>query len=399
MSDLPPWVARAMLLVVLLLAGLPLCSAAPPGSQKEAQQKLDAVRQRISKLTEQQHQANARRDQLNQALVEQARALNKAAAELRESDKELAALEQQLADLTRHQKAVQARLDTQHEALAELLRATYKLGHDSDLRMLLGHVTQCPPAGANGQSSAACAPGEQALARVQRALAYSRYFQADRARRIRALLAELATQKDLAAKIAAQKLTMQQQRDTRRDQRDALAAQRDKQRQLLARAEAEIKQRGAHIQRLQQDSKSLEKLLEQLRDVFADIPSKIPDDVPFSKRRGKLPWPLVGTVSKQKDGILIAAKEGSRVHAVAHGRVAYADWLRGYGMLLIIDHGQGWMSLYGGNESLLRSVGDWVNAGDRIATSGRGESSIAGLYFGLRHKGKPVDARRWLRPR
>lgn len=399
MPGLPPWIVRATLLVALLLTGLPVGSAAPPTSQKQAQEKLEAVRQRISTLTEQQHQANARRDQLNQALVQQARALNKAAAELRESDKQLAVLQQQLAELDQQQQAVQVRLDSQHEALAELLRATYKLGHGSDLRMLLGHVSQCPPPGTSGKTSTDCAPGDEALAKVQRALAYSRYFQADRARQIRALLQELATHKKLTGKIAAQKLSLQQQRETRQQQSDALQAQRDKQQQLLARAEAEIKQRGAHIQRLQQDSKSLKKLLEQLRDVFADIPAKMPDDLPFSKRRGKLPWPLAGTARKQKDGILIATKTGSRVSAVAHGRVAYADWLRGYGMLLIIDHGQGWMSLYGGNESLLRSVGDWVNAGDRIATSGRGESSIAGLYFGLRHKGQPVDPRRWLRKR
>lgn len=374
-------------------------AAAASTQQEQTQKKLEAVRERITSLTEQQQQASTKRDQLGQALLTQAKALNKAADDVRQSEESLAALEQQLVDLDKQQQAIQARLDKQHDALAELLRATYKLGHGSDLRMLLGHVSRCPPADNEDAIDAACAPGDEALAKVQRALAYSRYFQTDRARQIRSLLKELAAHNQIGTRIAAQRLSIQAQRDTRREQRDALQAERDTQKQLLTRAEADIKKRGANIQSLQQDRKALQGLLEKLRDVFADIPSKIPDDMPFSQRRGKLPWPLTGTPRKQKDGILIAVKAGTQVFAVAHGRVAYADWLRGYGMLLIIDHGQGWMSLYGGNESLLRSVGDWVNVGDKIASSGRGESSVAGLYFALRHKGQAVDPSRWLKKR
>lgn len=385
-----------LLLAAIALVCLPRpVMAAASGQQKQAEQKLAAVRARIDTLTRQQHAATARRDRLNQALIEQARALDQAAADLRETDQALDVLDQRLRDLQDQQQQVQARLDAQHEALAELLRATYKLGHGSDLRMLLGHVTRCPPA-ADGADSGDCSPGEQALARVQRALAYSRYFQADRTRRIRELLEQLAQRRQLAEQIDARKLELQQQRETRRARRDALDQARQAQQQLLARAEAEIQTRHARLQTLQQNRKALEKLLRDLRDVFADIPAEMPDETPFDKQRGKLPWPLAGSAQTQKDGIVIAAKAGTRVHAVAHGRVAYADWLRGYGMLLIIDHGQGWMSLYGGNESLLRSVGDWVNAGDAVATSGQGEGNVAGLYFGLRHDGKPVNPRPWL---
>ncbi len=391
-----PW--RLGFLVALLLA-VPVHADPPPTArQQETEQKLQAVRARIAQLAEDQHQATARRDQINRKLVQQARALNRAAADLRASDTQLQQLQQQLHDLDQQQAAVQERLDQQQEALAELLRATYKLGHGSDLRILLGHVARCPP-GRDQATDADCAPGERALARVQRALAYSRYFQADRARKIRSLLQELAARREISQKIAAQRLSIQKQREARRQQRDALQSEREKQRQLLARAEADISKRGQSIQSLEQDRKSLQGLLEQLRDVFADIPSTMPDDMPFSQRRGKLPWPVAGTPRKQKDGILIAVKAGTQVHAVAHGRVAYADWLRGYGMLLIIDHGHGWMSLYGGNESLLHGVGDWVNAGDRVATSGRGQGSVAGLYFGLRHKGRPVDPGGWLKKR
>jgi septal ring factor EnvC (AmiA/AmiB activator) len=101
---------------------------------------------------------------------------------------------------------------------------------------------------------------------------------------------------------------------------------------------------------------------------------------------------------RRSSGLLLAAKTGSAVRAVSHGRVAFADWLRGYGLLLIVDHGDGYLSLYGCNEALLKDVGDWVDAGETIATSGAsGGQKAAGLYFELRAKGQAVDPRAWLR--
>ena len=128
-----------------------------------------------------------------------------------------------------------------------------------------------------------------------------------------------------------------------------------------------------------------------------------------AERRGRLPWPLAGKVAvgfgssddsgRAISGIVLAAATGAEVRAVSHGRVAYADWLKGYGLILILDHGDGYMSLYGYNESLLKDVGDWVDAGEAIATAGSsGGRQNAGLYFELRARGKPLDPRSWLKP-
>jgi len=126
--------------------------------------------------------------------------------------------------------------------------------------------------------------------------------------------------------------------------------------------------------------------------------------------RGRLNWPLRGKVvvrfgatavdgERSSQGVLIAAKDGSEVRAVSHGRVVYADWLRGYGLLLIIDHGEGYLSLYGYNETLLKEAGDWVDAGEVVATSGdSGGRKTAGLYFELRRDGKPIDPAAWMHP-
>jgi len=150
-------------------------------------------------------------------------------------------------------------------------------------------------------------------------------------------------------------------------------------------------------------------LLAKLRDIFADIPKHLAGAEPFADLRGRLGWPLHGKLAvrfgspadgeRASQGVLIEAKNGSEVHAVSHGRVVYADWLRGYGLLLIVDHGDGYLSLYGYNETLLKDVGDWVDANEAVATSGdSGGRKAAGLYFELRHDGKPVDPGAWLGP-
>jgi murein hydrolase activator len=101
----------------------------------------------------------------------------------------------------------------------------------------------------------------------------------------------------------------------------------------------------------------------------------------------------------RSDGLLIAGNVGAEVHAVAAGRVAYADWFKGYGLLLIVDHGNGWMSLYGFNDSLLKNVGDAVKTDDAVATLGRsGGQARPALYFELRQNGQPKDPRVWLKP-
>src|SRR5690606_22047130 len=119
---------------------------------------------------------------------------------------------------------------------------------------------------------------------------------------------------------------------------------------------------------LGQDERAMVRLLEQLRDIFADLPKTLDGAQPFRSLRGNLPWPADGAAENRNGGVLIAAEAGAPVRAIAHGRVAFADWLKGYGLLLIVDHGDGYMSLYGHNEALLRPEGAWVQAGDTIAT-------------------------------
>lgn len=380
MHDFPPNPVRSF----LWIAGVALAATfawpvhaqtTTAAKQAATQKKLDAVKSDIAALARKQRDTGAERDSINSQLAAQASQLQTAARAVQASDDAIAAVQTRLHALQEQRDAIHKHLHDQRAALADLLRAAYAVGRGSDLRLLLGDAD---------------------VSRIARALAYSRYFQHDRAQRIHALLGDLSRLDTVQASITQEQQTLQATRGERAQQIQTLTRQRAAQQVLLAQANARLKDQAQRLQTLHDNQKSLSRLLEKLRDVFADLPNKLPADTPFARLRGKLPWPAHGSVQDSGEGVRIKAAAGSAVHAVAHGRVAYADWLRGYGMLLIIDHGDGWMSLYGDNETLARSVGDWVDAGDTIGTASATRGTNAGVYFSLRHHSKPVAPLPWL---
>lgn len=370
-----------VLLPLLLCTATAAASPPDPGNkaaQAAAQQKLDAVRATIAALVQQQQATASERDQLDAALAQQAQQLAAAAVAERDTAAALDARRKDQARLETRRTRLEARLQGQRAALASLLRAAYMQGRDSDLRLLLGASD---------------------VARVQRALGYAQYLQSAQIGRIHALLADLQQLDAVQAALVQAQAALMVARTQAQAAAAALAAQRARQLALRDQANARYRDQGARLAALKRNEQDLETLLKRLRDVFADIPKSLPADRPFVDLRGRLPWPVRGTARTGEGGLDIAAAAGSAVHAVAHGRVAYAQWLRGFGMLVIVDHGNGWMSLYGNNESLLVRVGDWVDAGQTVATAAAPGPGQAGVYFGLRHDSKAVDARAWLTPR
>ncbi|MDE2178138.1 MAG: peptidoglycan DD-metalloendopeptidase family protein [Xanthomonadaceae bacterium] len=381
-SPAVPRRARALLLAALVCAGVAAAAAAPdPGNkaaQAAAQQRLDAVRATIAALVQQQQATLGERDQLDAALARQAQQLAAAAAAERDAAAALDARRQDQQRLEAQRALLQVKLQGRRSALASLLRAAYAQGRDSDLRLLLG---------------------DSDVARVQRALTYAQYLQSAQIARIHALLGDLRQLDVVQAALVQSQAALTAARVQARAAAAALAAQRARQLALRDQAGARYRDQAARLVALKRNEQDLETLLRRLRDVFADIPKSLPADRPFAELRGRLPWPARGAVSSGEGGLDIAAAAGSAVRAVAHGRVAYAQWLRGFGMLVIVDHGNGWMSLYGNNESLLVRVGDWVDAGQAVATAAAPGPGQAGVYFGLRHDSKAVDARAWLTDR
>ncbi|WP_254422854.1 peptidoglycan DD-metalloendopeptidase family protein [Rhodanobacter sp. B05] len=357
--------------------------------QAEAKQKLADLRHKMEALATEQADTAAKRDSVNAELAKQANAVAAAANAVRQTDAELAAKQQQLEQLQQQRNTLQQTLDSQRAAIADLLRATYALGHGSDLRLLLG---------------------DQDVARIARALVYSQYFQRDRVQRVQKLMGDLAQLQQLEASITAEQQALQATRAQREEQAKKLGQQRAAQQKLAAATDARYKDQAQRLAAMKQNAESLNHLLAQLQKVIdqaaaqrAAAANSRPGHQPAlgiggagANIRGNLPWPANGVVNSFGNGVLIKAAAGSEVHAVARGRVIYAGFLRGYGMLLIVNHGNGWMSMYGNNESLLHGVGDEVEAGEAIGTASAVTGVNTGMYFELRKDGKPVDPRSWL---
>ena len=370
--------------------------------QAEAKQKLADLRGKMEALAKQQADTAARRDSVNAELAKQANALAGAARAVRQTDAELAAKQQQLDQLQQQRATLQQKLDSQRAAIADLLRATYALGHGSDLRLLLG---------------------DEDVARISRALVYSKYFQQDRVQRVQQLMADLAKLQELEQAITAEQQALQATRTQREQQARTLAQQRTAQQKLAVAADAQYKDQAQRLAALKQNAQSLNNLVDKLQQVIDEAareaaaraaadraaatrrhpghkpPPPIEVGSANANIRGNLPWPASGVVNSYGSGVLIKAAGGSEIHAVARGRVIYAGFLRGYGMLTIVNHGNGWMSMYGNNETLLHGVGDQVEAGETIGTASAPTGVNTGVYFELRKGGQPVDPRSWLRQR
>lgn len=356
--------------------------------QAAAQQQLADVRSKMEALAKEQSETAARRDSVDATLAQQATALAAAARAMRDTDAQIAARQHDLDQLQQQRADLQQKLDGQRAAIAELLRATYALGHGSDLRVLLG---------------------DEDVARIARALAYSKYFQQDRVQRVQQLMGDLAKLQDLEASISAEQQALQATRAQRLQQAQALQQQRDAQQKLAAQVDAQYKDQGQRLAELKRNEQSLNQLLDKLQKAIDEAAreaaraARANPAAPGAEAgkstvniRGSLPWPASGPVHSYGNGVLIAAPRGSEVHAVARGRVVYAHFLRGYGLLIILNHGDGWMSMYGNNETLLHNVGDEVMPGQALGTAMLATSDSTGVYFELRKDGKPVDPRSWL---
>lgn len=383
---------RPRLAFILTLAAASL-SPTPPAlaaqdakartQQEETRLKLEGVRKDIDNLTKEQRETANARDSANAALAKQAEQVSAAAKAVRATDGDLQQRQHDLEQLNAQRAGMEAGLSKQKNALGDLLRATYTLGRGSDLQLLLG---------------------DEDVNRISRALAYSRYFQENRVEKIRGLLADLSRLQEVEAAITAE----QQKLEATRAEREARAAELEKQRtnqaKLVAEADSKYKDQAQRIAALKQNEQDMNALVARLQKVIdeaakaaepAPTPKGTPATAPVGNLRGSLPWPTNGPVHAFGSGVIIVAPRGSEVKAVARGRVVFANFLRGYGMMIIVNHGNGFMSMYGNNETLLHGVGDMVEAGEAVGTAAA-PAGDNGAYFELRQGGKPIDARGWL---
>ncbi len=376
---------RAVLLLTLSFL-LPLPAGAE--SQAEAQARLEALRGQIGQLQKELERTRGRYDGLSRKLRDTEQRIARVSRKLRSLEAELGKRQRRLAELRSEQIERRAELGDQRQMLGGQVRAAYAMGRQQYLKILLN---------------------QQSPAVVGRISTYYDYLNRARTERIGDLLQTLQALERLEHEIAEERRKLAEARDARlAEQRELQASRRDRA-QVVSSLKRELSSKGVRLERMQKDERELLGLLESLAEVLADIPAEPGDRRPFAELKGKMTWPTRGPLlvrygeprkvgSMRWQGVMIQAGEGQAVRAISHGRVAFADWLRGYGLLIIIDHGDGYMSLYGHNQSLYKETGDWVEADEAIATVGdSGGQQRSALYFEIRRQGKPTDPRHWCR--
>lgn len=371
--------AITVMLTVLLQASPSYCG------EQEEQAKLKKISRDIARLQE-----SIKGD--NQQLHHLAKSLKKnelAAAELSKKinalETNISQLNTELEQLYQRRSTLEASRKSQQTLIEQQITAAFHLGSEEPIKLLLN---------------------QENPAKVSRTLKYYDYFLKARGKKLAHYRDTLNQLQETEHSIATHQQELLDNRDDLKQQQLALTTQQQQRQKVLASLNQQIKASSQALGKLKTERSRLEKILAALQENLAKL-SLPSSDKPFAAQRGKLPWPVAGRLSKSFgskrhshitwDGWLLSAKAGTPVKSIHHGRVVFSDYLRGHGLLMIIDHGDNYMSLYAHNQVLLKETGEWVLTGETIAKVGNTGGKIDyALYFEIRHKGKPSNPKRWL---
>lgn len=371
------------LLWCLCLCALPL-QAAQDATATQAQ--LDKLRRDISSLQGGIERRATQQRTEERALADAEREIGRVAAEIRALDESLSALDSNMESLQSRRERLESELESRRVQINQLLREQYRQGRQPRMQLLLAQEDP------------------EALDRLLHYYDRINFRLTEELATYQRQLDELGSTRE---EIGSTEQQMREQRQRLQEEHQNLSSAREKRAQALTALREAQRRDQQQLARLREDQQQLEKLLADIQRSLEQA-RLAQQTQAFSSRKGKLEWPVSGRVLGRygdqrggvaADGMLIGSAAGSEVRAVHHGRVVFSDWLRGYGLVLIIDHGSGYMSLYGHNQALLRDVGSWVNAGQPIATVGSsGGHEASALYFAIRHNGKAQNPQAWLVP-
>jgi septal ring factor EnvC (AmiA/AmiB activator) len=379
---------RLSFLLLILCMLLPAAAAGSANERSQKQQQLKQLTQRIEQLRRQlearQNSKSAQARKLRQ-IEKQIAGL---ATEMRQTRKAIRQQQKQLDRLQRQKRQIEERIRGHREQLARHIRNAYRQGRNESLKLLF---SQDDPS------------------RLQRNLAYYRYLGRQRRQLIEQSRRDFDELVAHERQILELRQTLEHELERQREQKTRLDRDRKQRSRIIAELEQELTRKGRKLTQLEENARNLRQLIDSLDRLLRESPPESRPQQKFGKLRGKLSWPVKGKVRKlfgqrkppsnlRWQGVLIQAPAGNNVRAIARGRVAFADWLRGYGNLIIIDHGDGYLSLYGHNEALFKQTGEWVEPGDIIGSIGdSGGQKKPALYFEIRRNGKPQNPARWCR--
>lgn len=358
------------------------CSAiAAQSDQQETRLKL--LKGEITELSSKIDQDKKSRKALIDELARSERKIGRLGQNIHQLQASIGRLDKELNELARQKSQQQNALDFHRQKLRALVQSAYVTGRQERLKLFLN---------------------QQDPVLMNRIITYYDFFNKERIKQIevgKQLISKIRLTED---KINLNKRSLDKTYQEKNYQLENLQQARQTRSTLLAKLNADIQDKSATLQQLKDNAAALEQILIELQQqekIRQQNRSK-----PFKQLKGRLPWPSKGYLSKffgspkaggvNWDGVFISAPEGKEVTAIHYGQVVYSDWLRGYGLLMIIDHGDGFMSLYGHNQSLFKEVGDSIDAGEPIALIGNsGGQKNAGLYFSIRKDGKPTNPKKW----
>lgn len=411
---------RALLLVALLTAALPMLQAEAQNS-RETERRLERIRKELRDVAAERRRLEGQRGEAARELRSADEQVDVSTRALRETRVKLAEEQIALENLQARRVELESTVETRRQELAALLRAAYTVGDEAALKLMLA---------------------QDRVADAGRLLTYHRYLQQQRSTRIGELRAEMEELDGIEAAIQERRAALEATQAEQRAQLAKVESDRRARAEAVKGIESRFNDRSAREKALGRDARSLERVLAQLREAARRAEAERRAAAAAARERearearaataagkprpaprpptqvarsaapqvGGLGWPVSGSLltpyggklpdGRSSTGILIGAAAGTPVKAVADGTVVFAEWMTGYGMLLIVDHGNGYMSLYAHNDGLLKSVGNTVRRGDTVASVGNsGGQGRSGLYFELRQNGTPVNPTTWLQRR
>lgn len=345
---------------------------------------LERLKRDVAQLQQRIAAREKERKDEQQALADAERAINRVSAELKSLDDELQTLNENMQGLQSQRVSLEAALDERRALINQLIQEQYRQGRQPRLQLLLK---------------------QEDPERLDRMLRYYDHLNAELAQQLKTYQDQLESLGTTRSQIGSTEEQIALRRQQLSEEQAQLVKAKSDRQVAIARIAQVQQQEQQRLTSLRRDQQELENLLAEIQKSL-EAARLAQDSQQFANLKGRLPWPIEGrllrTYGSQRsgvafEGLLIGGNTGAQVRAVHQGRVVFSDWLRGYGLVMILDHGGGYMSLYGHNQTLLRQPGDWVTSGQPIATVGNsGGHEEVGLYFAIRHQGRPVNPSEWL---
>jgi len=372
----------------LFVALLGACVHHAAVAEEKTEIELKRVRSKIKDVQKQIDQARVETRQLRQELMESEIAAAKALSNLHNVKNQIEEQNLSIAGLVQQKSHYQKELSAKKQRLAEQIRAAYKIGRNDYVKLILN---------------------QEDPALVGRVLAYHNYHNRARITQINSVAKQLQALAEIERSIERQTHTLEQLQSQHEQEIAQYSSFRDSRTEIIQRMQEDIDQQDGELRTLRENERELAALLKQLSTEEPATTEIFADTSPFGSLKGNLAWPVEGKLINhfgspkrsgdlKWQGVVINADSGTDIRAISAGKVVFADWFRNLGLLLIIDHGNDYMSLYGHNQNLLKKAGDWVRTSEIIATLGdSGGQTQPGLYFEIRKDGNPVDPIQWCR--